>query len=324
MKPSTRCVVVGLLLAQMAAVGPVSGQPKSDERASPESQRAHEHFSLGVKLYAEGEFGPALAQFQRAYAARPHYRVLYNIAQCNFELREYVGARGALRGYLAEGGAAVLDVEQRARVEADIAELGRRIAEIDVRSNVRGAVVYIDGRRIGTTPLAKPVEVSEGPRSLSVESSALGAKQRSLLLVGGERQAITVNFELVATPPSAPPLLERSPREPRPPSSAPGLGAGFWIAGVGALLLAGGGGATGYLALRAQDERRADLRRPNNEPELDSDRRRIQTLALATDTLLGGALVCAGVATALFVMHGPGNRSALAVAPGSISLRTSF
>jgi hypothetical protein len=324
MKPATSFFVVGLFLAQVGVAGPVRAQPTSNESPSSEGQQAHEHFSLGVKLYADGDFGPALAQFQRAYALKPHFRVLYNIAQCHFELRDYVPARAALRRYLAEGGTAALDAERRARVEADLADMGRRIAQVDIQSNVRGAVVYIDGRKIGTTPLSQPIEVSEGQRSVSVESSTGGAKQRSLLLVGGERQTVIVNFEPIPSEAGATYGLEKSPARPPLPSSAPSIGAGFWVAGVGAVLLAGGAGATGYLALRAQDERRARLDRPGVSVELDSDSRRIRTLAMTSDALLGGAIICAGIATTVLVIHGRETRPALAVGPGNVALLGSF
>jgi tetratricopeptide (TPR) repeat protein len=323
MKPFTSFFVVGLLLAQVGAALPARAQSTSEESAMPEAQQAHQHFNLGVRLHAEGDFGPALAQFERAYALKPHFRVLYNIAQCHFELRDYVQARAALTRYLVDG-AGALDAERRARVEADLADMVRRIAQIDIHSNVRGAAVYMDGRKVGTTPLSQPIEVSEGQRSLSVESGARGTKQRTIVLVGGERQAITVNFEPIAPEPAASYGLEKSPLRPRLPSSSAGLGAGFWVAGVGAVLLGAGAGATGYLALRAQDERRADLDRPNVAVELDADKRRIRTLAMTSDALLGSAIICAGVATTLLVVHGTETSPALAVGPANVALRGSF
>jgi hypothetical protein len=322
MKPFTSFFVVALFLAQVAAAGPASAQSTTDEAATPEAEQAHQYFSLGVNLHAEGDFGPALAQFQRAYALKPHFRVQYNIAQCHFELREYVQARAALRRYLAEGGAAALDTERRARVEADLADMGRRIAELDIHSNVRGAAVYVDGRKVGTTPLSQAIEVSEGQRSLSVESSAQGTKQRLILLVGGEQRSITVNFEHSAPGAGASPRLQESRSLP---SSAPSLGAGFWVAGVGAALLASGAGITGYLALRAQNERRADLDRPGvSAAELDSDKRRIQTFAITADALLGSAIICAGVATTLLIVHETETGPALALGPGNVALHGSF
>ena len=323
MKPFTSFLLVGLLLAQVGAALPARAQSTSEENTA-EAQQAHQHFNLGVKLYAEGDFDPALAQFQRAYRVKPHFRVLYNIAQCHFELRDYVQARAALRRYLAEGGAGVLDAERRARVEADLADMGRRIAQIEVHSNVRGAAVYVDGRKVGTTPLSQAIEVSEGQRSVSVESSARGTKQRTIVLVGGEHQIMTVSFEPIALEPAASYGLEKSPLRPQPPPSSASLSAGFWVAGVGAVLLGAGAGATGYLALRAQDERRADLDRPNVATELDADKRRIRTLALTSDALLGSAIICAGVATTLLVVHGTETRSALAVGPGNVALLGSF
>jgi len=323
MNPTTSFLVLGFFLAQLGATA-ARAQSTTDETASPEVQQAHQHFNLGVKLYSEGDFGPALAQFQRAYELKPHFRVLYNVAQCHFQLREYVEARAALKRYLVEGGS-TLDAERRARVEADLADLQRRIARVEILSNVRGAVVYIDGRRMGTTPLSEAIEVSEGQRALSVESTAQGIKQRALLLVGGERHSVTVNFELVRrTPEPSATSSVRDRSSARPPSS--GLGTGFALASASALVLAGGAGVTGYLALMAQKERRADLNRLGvSADELDADRRRIQTLSITSDALLGGAIVCAGLATTPFVVRSnEASSSALAVGPGHIAVLGAF
>lgn len=325
MKPSTSLFVVGVFLAQLAAAGPASAQSAGDRPDSSEAQ-AHEHFSLGVKLYADGDFGPALAQFQRAYTLKPHVKVLYNIAQCYFELRDYVQARAALERYLAEDGAPALDVERRARLEADLADLGRRVAQLDVVSNVPGAVVYVDGRRVGTTPLSSAIEVSEGSRSLSVESQQQGTKQRSILLVGGERQTVTVDFEDIHPAPSesSGPHARRAPAFP-PPAPASHLGAGFWLASVGAVALGSGAGVTGYLALQAQNERHADLGRLGvSAAELNADGTRIRTLAVASDSLLGGAILCAGIATTLFLVRDTENSPAVAVGPGHVAVLGSF
>ena len=74
MKPTTSFLVVGLLIAQVGAAGPARAQPTNNDSPTSESQQAHEHFRLGVKLYADGDFDPALAQFQRAYALKPARR----------------------------------------------------------------------------------------------------------------------------------------------------------------------------------------------------------------------------------------------------------
>lgn len=322
MKSSIHLLAAGLVLAHLSSAVPARAQAATEAPETSDTRQASKHFGLGVKLYAEGDFGPALAQFQRAYELRPHFKVLYNIAQCNFELRDYVEARTALGRYLAEGGAAVLDPDRRARIDADLAELDRRIALLEVHSNVPGAAVYVDGRKVGTTPLTAAVEVNEGKRALSVEVAAQGTKQRSILLVGGERQVVTVNFESAEERRRAPSGVGQGPAAPAQTSR---LGAGFWSASIGAFVLAGGAGVTGYLAMRADGQQRADLNRPGiSTGKLESDRREIRTLALATDALLGGTLICAGIATTLFVLRQTEAHPSVAVGPGHVTIGGTF
>src|SRR4051812_36054382 len=67
------------LLGTTAPSGPAAAQTIGGARdASTAVEDAHNHFALGVKLYTEGDFGPALVQFQRAQEIKPHYKVLYN------------------------------------------------------------------------------------------------------------------------------------------------------------------------------------------------------------------------------------------------------
>lgn len=284
-------------------------------------EEARKHFGQGLKLYKDGDFDAALVQFERAHSIKPNYKVLYNIAQCHFELRQYVEARDALARYLKDGEGNV-DAERRAAVEADLAELQRRIAHLTLQVNVDGATVYVDGKRVGLTPLGAPVDVSEGQRTISIEARDRGSRQRVVRVAGGEQQVIEVEFEAPKTPTTSA-VTPPSSRDVRPRR---GLGAGFWVSGIGALALGAGAGVTGYLTLSAQSDRDDDLKRPGvTREELDDARQKTKTLALTTDLLAGGALVCAGIATVLFITHDSGeSQVGLGVGPGKLELRGRF
>jgi hypothetical protein len=317
---------VFVLLGTTAPSRPAAAQTVGGARdASTAVEEAHNHFALGVKLYTEGDFGPALVQFQRAQEIKPHYKVLYNIAQCSFQLRDYAATRAALLRYLENGGSAI-EPQRRSEVESELVDLQRRVAQIDVHSNVDGVAVFIDGQSVGTTPLSKPIEVNEGKRSISIESSVHGTKQRIVMVAGGERQSVAVDFEL--TPLLAP--RQSVQRPSRPAGDEHGrwanLGANFWATGASALLLGVGAGLTGYLALQARNDRRAELnQRGTTAADLDRAERRTKNLALATDLMAGGAIVCAGIATTLLVLHdGSNGGTSVAVSPDQVWLHGSF
>ncbi len=308
-----------------AVVSPRAAWAQSGEAGSEsvDVDLARKHFGQGLKLYKDGDFDAALVQFERAYAIKTNFKVLYNIAQCHFELRQYVEARDALSRYLKDGSGNI-EPERRTAVENDLNELQRRIAHLKLTVNVPGATVYVDGKKAGTTPLSAPIDVNEGQRTISVESAEHGSKQRVVRLAGGEEQAITLDFETAK--PSAvatnlgPSATSATPRTER------GLGAGFWVTGIGALALGAGAGVSGYLALQAQDDRDQDLKRPGvTSAELDDGRSKAKTLALTTDILAGGAIVCAGIATVLLITHDSSPQQVgLGIGPGNVSLRGRF
>jgi hypothetical protein len=320
--PHRAAFVLSLLLA---AACPLSARAQAADAAAEGSdvEQARKHFAQGLKLYKDGDFDAALVQFDRAYAVKANFKVLYNIAQCYFELHQYVEARDTLSRYLKDG-AGSIDAERQSTVEGDLAELQRRIAHLKLSVNVSGATVYVDGKKAGVTPLSAAIDVNEGQRTISVETPDRGSKQRVVRVAGGEEQAISLDFE---TTPSVAPVAATGPTTARPLRTEPrGLGAGFWVTGIGALALGAGAGVTGYLALKAQHTRDDDLKRVGvSQSDLDDSRTRAKTFALTTDILAGSAIVCAGIATVLLVTHGSGSEQVgLGIAPGYVDLRGRF
>jgi len=291
---------------------------------SGDVDQARKHFGQGLKLYKDGDFDAALVQFERAYAVKPNFKVLYNIAQCYFELHQYVEARDTLSRYLKEGVGSI-EAERQAKVESDLSELQRRIAHVTLSINVAGATVYVDGKKVGVTPLTAAVDVNEGQRTISIETPDRGSKQRVVRVAGGEAQTINIDFAAASPTPVAAPASPKA-EGPKPQASS-GLGAGFWVTGGFALALGAGAGVTGYLALKAQDDRQDELKTFGvTSRDLDDSRKRAKTFALTSDILAGTAIVCAGVATVLLITHdsGGGEQVGLGVGPGNVTLRGRF
>jgi hypothetical protein len=319
-----------VLFASALAVSLGSARPASAEAPVAEdtaTTEARQHFADGLRLYKDGDFDAALVQFERAYEKKPNPRVLYNIAQTYFQLREYVEAREAMSRYLEEAGSAI-EPERRAQATNDLAQLQKRIAKISLTVNVAGATVLVDGKKVGTTPLAAPLEVSEGVRTISVETPDGGARQRVVRIAGGESQSIAI--QLVETQQRTPDM-GAAPASPRPaaPPPARALPAGFWISAVSAAALGAGAGVTGFLALKAHSDNKDLQSEPNiSQDALGDSATRAKRFALATDILAGGALVCGGVAVFVAVTNGNARqetaRTELTVGLGSVRLSGAF
>ena len=138
-------------------IGKFGGAFAETPAADTAVSEARQHFADGLRLYKDGDFDAALVQFERAYEKKPNPKVLYNIAQTYFQLRDYVEARDAMSRYLQQTGSTI-EPERRAQATADLAELEKRIAKISLSVNVTGATVLVDGKKVGTTPLSAPLE----------------------------------------------------------------------------------------------------------------------------------------------------------------------
>jgi len=300
------------LLAQPMLARADSAQPA----ATGETEEARQHFAEGLKLYKDGDFDAALVQFERAYAIKPNYKVLYNIAQTYFQLREYVEARDAMARYLKEGGSAI-DPERQAAASKDLADLEKRIAHVTVNVNVNGATVLVDGKKVGVTPLSEPLAVSEGQRTISIETEKRGARQRLLRVAGGEEQTLTIDFE--ALPPA-----NAAPANARPQAQKSRLGTGFWVTAIGAAALGAGAGVTGYLALKAQNDNQDQQKQFGvSSHTLSDSNSKAKNMAVASDILTGAAVLCAGAAVVFLVTaprHADSAQVGLSVGPGSANL----
>jgi hypothetical protein len=155
----TAAALVGLVLC--------GGHPSwAGVPADPPVHQAGEHFERGVRLYEEQDWRAALIEFERAYALMARFQVLFNVAQCRYQLQDYAGALSAFERYLADGGSKVSE-DDRDRVRATIEDLRGRVAQVRVETDVSGAEITVDDVLVGTTPLSAPVVLSEGRRKIA-------------------------------------------------------------------------------------------------------------------------------------------------------------
>src|SRR5947209_7783699 len=120
------------------AAAPVAGAaPPSPPLASAASPEAIATFKNGIELYQEGDYQASLHELRRAYALAPTYRMLFNIGQVCFELKDYACALASFQAYLKEGGEAVPEA-RRASIEQDLERLRARVASVEVAMTTDG------------------------------------------------------------------------------------------------------------------------------------------------------------------------------------------
>jgi len=81
---------------------------------------AKEHYTEGQKRYNLGEYQVALEEFKAAYLIKTDPAFLFNVAQCQRQLRDYAGAEKSYRAFLRE---ASVDSEQRESVKKLVTDM---------------------------------------------------------------------------------------------------------------------------------------------------------------------------------------------------------
>jgi tetratricopeptide (TPR) repeat protein len=102
-----------------SASSPVVPASTPHADASLGREFARERFEAGVALASAGRHADARAEFLKAYAAAPHFIVLYNLGLVDIQLGNLESAAQFLRQYLAEGGD-VIAAEQRDLVVREV------------------------------------------------------------------------------------------------------------------------------------------------------------------------------------------------------------
>jgi tetratricopeptide (TPR) repeat protein len=156
---------------------------------------AAKHFENGFALASQGDFEAALEEFNQAYAASPHFSVLYNIGQADIALGRPVGAIETLSRYLDEAGDQI-PAERRRQVSTQIATLEARLAHLSIRTDHPGVQIAVDGRAVGRTPLAGAIEVAAGRHEIM--ASYDGAQKMSRTVAVAEAELRVLEFRVPA------------------------------------------------------------------------------------------------------------------------------
>lgn len=343
------CPALARAVPQETTTAPPGAAPRSTaSNASPSAAAladAQARFRRALELHDEGNLDAARTELRRAYDLAPNYKVLFNLAQVEFELLDYPAALATFEKYLNEAGDRITK-ERRAQVQGDIEKLRGRLGSVEIAVNVAGSRVLVDDVAVGATPLLRPIMVSAGRRRITASHAGYAAETRVLDVAGGDHA--TMSFELaeekpapVATSPAAPepaplppqPVAETPPpAAPLPPPETPKSASTVpWVGWVATAMLASGAAITGGLALQRSQRLASDRARYGIDPsDLERLEREATGFAIASDICAGSAAFAGAVSLYLTLSSGGSQKSeqgrTLRVAPslGSVSLQGTF
>jgi hypothetical protein len=293
---------------------------RANDRAEAEKQ-----FRAGVSLQKVEDFEAALAAFEASLGLFPTKSALFNLANCLRATHRYPEALARFEQLESEYGPELTSA-MRGQVDVQIAELENLTATVTVEVDRDGAEVRVDGKLLGTSPLAQPVRLSLGDHRLEVSLDGFETASLGFNLKPRENVTRRIALQELAPRPSEPapaPVVSPPPAvvpapiaPPAPalaaesPSSAGERGGtrlntfGWATAGVGAALLAGGG-ATGIWALSLDADLEDACRDGHCPASRASDIDRLEALARTTNVLLGLGAAAAAAGVVMLLLDAP-------------------
>lgn len=314
-----------------AEEAPASTSAPASAPDAAAKQEAARRFGIAIKLYEDGDYQLALAEFERVYELVPDYRVLYNIGQVSMQLGKYARALRTLREYMGRGGDAIPS-DRRSSVRADVEVLETRTATLTLDVQPAGTEVWIDGVLIGQAPLAQAVVVDVGERTVQARRAGFLGRTQVITLAGSDQREVVLKLE--AEPTAAPnpgPRVADSSRTvaPAPEKKSRTL---IWAGWTTTATLAAGSAVAAVLgansAANLKELRDSRTGTPEARREaLDDEHSRAQTRFLIAD-VLGVAALAAGATTLYFQLSDSGHREraqharlGFSVLPNGVSLR---
>jgi tetratricopeptide (TPR) repeat protein len=285
------------------------------------AQSADALIDEGIALREQHADAEALDRFERAQALEPSGRALAQIALAEQALGHFVDAQAHLEEALADEADRFI-ARNRELLEQALAEIAAHVGELEVRGPA-DAELRVDGAMRGRLPLAAPLRVEAGTRSVEVRATGHEPFAASVEVTGGARTLLPASLRPLP-PPTSPEVATRFERE-RDAEGSPAwlLPTGIAAAAVGGVGLAI---ATGLLVVR-EDHAQARLVCDDADPAcrgryqaaLDAEAASIATYVLS------GTIAAAGVTLVLLDVLGivdaeTASDATIACAPGALSI----
>lgn len=311
-------VLVGLALTTLTRMPETLAQPSTPTKEAAESE-ARRFFHEGNAAYTKGDLRGAEAAYRKAWALAKSFGVASNLGLVSLKLGKHRDAAEhlayALRFFPANG-----KPEHKKLLEVSFAKARAEVAEIVVQTTVEGAEVFVNGARVGLSPMKEPHFVDAGTCTLEAKREGYVAAKEVLAMSKGGRAEVLLGLKReAAAVPTATATASASatamPTTPPPPRSA----IPAFVLGGAAVLAAGIG--IGMNVVAASDDasvkETADAIRVAKKScvagaanfdarctDLESQARSAQTLSGASIGLLIGAGLVAGGALLYWFLPG--------------------
>jgi hypothetical protein len=305
------CLVFSVHSAQAA-------DPPAGNVTKANLDEAQKRFRRARELYDENDFRAALVEMQRAYELAPNYKLLFDLGQIQYQLKDYPAAMKAFNRYLSDGGADI-SAARRDEVQKDIERLKSRVGTLKITTSEPGAEISIDDVSVGKTPLEGTL-VSAGRRK--VTATLAGRPPISKVIDVGGTDVLDLPFDFGKAPSG-----DEIPKTPPPGLQKDQGSSGVWVPWAITGALGVGTLATGLLTLKASGDVDDKLATAGiTKAQLDEARSSAKTMGIVNDIFFVGTAI--GLTTAIIVTASSGKKAAatatLRVGPGNVGLFGKF
>ncbi len=159
----------------------------------------------GDKAAAAKKWDEALAAYEKAHKAQPSGATATRLANALYQLNRPIEALDAYEKALKDYSATLLGKDKKLAADR-VTELQGKIGSITITVNEAGAAVSLDGKSVGSSPLAAPLRVPAGSHKISVSKDGLPPFETTVEVAG--KATVPVNVELKAPPPPETPKVE--------------------------------------------------------------------------------------------------------------------
>jgi len=247
----------------------------------PVREEAKKRHNEALASFRAGEFQEAYSGFIEAWDLQglPRVpRIAGNLGRAELKIGKHRDAAEHLAYFLREE--KDLSDEDRREFARQLADAKAKVGTLRVEVLQAGADIFVDGNRIGVSPMEAEIYVEPGRRKVEARLGELRASEALDVRAGATEMA-----QLELAPPKQPSILP-SPASPDTPTEAPARSRapGFVLGGVG---LIGLGAGLGALVLHA--DRRGQAAALSKEIQGDGGHCRQGPTAHASCAALEGA-----------------------------------
>ena len=183
----------------LARADALPSSPSGSPATSPDAAKAaREKFERGVELVnRDNDPEAALTAFLESFELYPTSVAALNAAVCLKELGRYANALDSYDELLRRFGSK-LSPEQRASIAEQRQLLLERVGELDVKVNVPGTSIVVDGAQRGQSPLKTPLRLDVGTHMLRLSREEFQVVERSVSIAPGRRKQVAVQLAPLA------------------------------------------------------------------------------------------------------------------------------